>query len=104
MANETTLSGQTSHTGLLSEESSTRNVDSLKQLGSWRFTVRAGVAVAAVVFLVNLGALIWALTLGVQDASATVFEGRASDVEKSSLLPHHIERRRCYRKAQRFPD
>ena len=78
MADKTTLSGETSHTGLISEEPSTRNVDTTKQLGSWRFTVRAGIAVAAAVFLVNLGVLIWALTLGVYDGSATVFEGRAS--------------------------
>jgi hypothetical protein len=78
----TTLSSETSHTGLISEiseaseESSIRNLDTAKQLGSWRFTVRAGVAVAVIVFLVNLGTLIWALTLDVKDGSAIVFEGR----------------------------
>jgi hypothetical protein len=80
MADETTttLSSETSHTELISEiseESSTRNLDITKHLGSWRFTVRAGVAVAVIVFLVNLGTLIWALTLDVKEGSATVFEG-----------------------------
>lgn len=78
MADETTLSGETSHTGLISEKSSTEKAEPTKQLDSWRFTVRAGVAVAAAVFLINLGALIWALTLGVQDGAATVFEGKTS--------------------------
>jgi len=85
MADETTLSGETSHTGLISEESSVRSVDTTNRLDSWRFTVRAGIAVAATVFLVNLGVLIWALTLGVQDGSATVFEGRASPMSLTPL-------------------
>jgi hypothetical protein len=72
----TTLSSETTHTGLISEQSSARDLDTTKQLGSWRFTVRAGVAVASVVFLLNLGTLIWGLTLDVKDGSATVFEGR----------------------------
>jgi hypothetical protein len=76
MADRTTLSSETSHTGLISEESSARELDTTKQLGSWRFTVRAGVAIASVVFLLNLGTLIWALTLGVKGGSATVFEGK----------------------------
>jgi hypothetical protein len=76
MADETTLSSETSHTGLISKESSTRDLDTTKQLGSWRFTVRAGVAVASIVFLLNLGTLIWALTLDGKDGSATVFEGK----------------------------
>jgi hypothetical protein len=71
----TTLSSETSHTGLISKESSTRDLDTTKQLGSWRFTVRAGVAIASIVFLLNLGTLIWALTLDGKDGSATVFEG-----------------------------
>jgi hypothetical protein len=72
----TTLSSETTHTGLISEQSSARDLDTTKQLGSWRFTVRAGVAVASIVFLLNLGTLIWGLTLDVKDGSATVFEGR----------------------------
>jgi hypothetical protein len=77
MADKTTsLSSETSHTGLISEELSTQSRDTTKQLGSWRFTVRAGVAVASVVFLLNLGTLIWALTLDGKDGSATVFEGK----------------------------
>lgn len=72
----TTLSSETTHTGLISEQSSTRDLDTTRQLGSWRFTVRAGVAVASIVFLLNLGTLIWGLTLDVKDGSATVFEGR----------------------------
>jgi hypothetical protein len=80
MADKTTiLSSETSHTGLISgksEESFTQNLDTTKQLGSWRFTVKVGVAIASIVFLLNLGTLIWALALDVKDGSATVFEGR----------------------------
>ena len=84
MADETTTSSsETTHTGLISEQSYTRNLDTTKQLGSWRFTVRAGVAVASLVFLLNLGTLIWALTLDVKDGSATVFEGRTT----TALVP-----------------
>jgi hypothetical protein len=78
MADEPTLTSETSHTGLISETSSIRSLDTAKQLGSWRFTVRAGIAVAVIVFSINLGVLIWALTKGVQDGSATVFEGEPS--------------------------
>jgi hypothetical protein len=75
MAEKAALSNETSHTGLIYRESSTQNPINAKHLGSWRFTVKAGVAVASIVFLVNLATLIWALTLDVEDGSTTVFEG-----------------------------
>lgn len=80
---ETTISSETPHTGLISEESSVHDLKAAKQLGSWRFTVRAGILITSLVALANLGVLIWASILGVYDGSATVFEGRAT---KSLLL------------------
>ena len=75
----TTSSDETLRTGLISEESSIQNLEVAKQLGSWRFTVRAGILVTSLVALTNLCCLIWASTLDTEDGSATVFEGRAME-------------------------
>ncbi|CAD0109687.1 unnamed protein product [Aureobasidium uvarum] len=82
MSKATGSSIETLHTGLISEDSSVQNLDATKQLGSWRFTVRAGVAVASLVALANLGCFIWALTLDREDGSATVFEGSCDEVKR----------------------
>lgn len=71
-----TSSDETSHTGLISRESSVQNLEVAKQLGSWRFTVRAGILVTSLVALTNLGCLIWASAFDLDDGSATIFEGR----------------------------
>lgn len=75
MAKRMFSTSEKSDTGLVSEESSIRDLDVAKQFGSWRVTVRAGAGIASVVFCINLGVLIWASTMDVKDGSATVFEG-----------------------------
>ncbi|THX04654.1 hypothetical protein D6D18_03211 [Aureobasidium pullulans] len=74
MAKRMFSTSEKSDTGLVSEDSSIRDLDVAKQVGSWRVTVRAGAGIASVVFCINLGVLIWASTMDVKDGSATVFE------------------------------
>ncbi|KAH0153040.1 hypothetical protein KCU67_g9632, partial [Aureobasidium melanogenum] len=82
MPERTASLAENSHTGLISEESSIKSSEDAKQLGSWRFTVRAGVLITSLVALTNLGVLIWASTLGIKDGSATVFEGSCEEMKR----------------------
>ncbi|KAG9741613.1 hypothetical protein KCU73_g8879, partial [Aureobasidium melanogenum] len=82
MSERTASPAGNSHTGLISEESSIKSFEAAKQLGSWRFTVRAGILITSLVALTNLGVLIWASTLGIEDGSATVFEGSCEETRR----------------------
>ncbi|CAD0099609.1 unnamed protein product [Aureobasidium mustum] len=77
-----TSSDETPHTALISEESSAQSSDAAQQLGSWRFTVRAGILITSLVALTNLGCLIWASTLDIEDGSATIFEGSCKESKR----------------------